>query len=226
MMKRPDAVLKVGGSLSRGSGLGALCREISRQGRHHSLVVVPGGGEFADQVRKAYRKYNPGETAAHCMALLAMDQYGYLLHHMIEGSFTETGLSAAAGGAGPGRVAVLLPSGPVLQDDSLPHSWQVTSDTVAAWVARETGSSSLVLLKDVDGLCASPSPEDQSREYIREMTVDRLAGYSGGVDEYLCRFLASTCLETWIVNGLRPERIGELLDSGSTKGTRIVPDFR
>ncbi len=56
-----DAVLKVGGSLSRGNGLESLCREIGRLGRRHHLLVVPGGGEYADQVRAAYQRYSLDE---------------------------------------------------------------------------------------------------------------------------------------------------------------------
>ena len=46
-----NAVLKIGGSLSRGDGLEVLCREIRRLGERYRILVVPGGGEFADQVR-------------------------------------------------------------------------------------------------------------------------------------------------------------------------------
>ena len=56
-----DAVLKIGGSLSRGGGLERLCREISRLGERHHLLVVPGGGGFADQVREAYRRFTLDE---------------------------------------------------------------------------------------------------------------------------------------------------------------------
>jgi aspartokinase-like uncharacterized kinase len=81
-----DAVLKVGGSLSRGACLEALCREISRLGERYNLLVVPGGGRFADQVRDSYRRFDLDETAAHHMALLAMDQFGYVFNRLIAGS--------------------------------------------------------------------------------------------------------------------------------------------
>jgi aspartokinase-like uncharacterized kinase len=58
---------------------------------------------------------------------------------------------------------------------------------------------------------------------IAELSVEELAGRSGGVDEYLAAFLASASLETWVINGRRPDRLGELLDSGATLGTRIRP---
>jgi aspartokinase-like uncharacterized kinase len=217
-----DAVLKVGGSLGRSEGLPRLCRAISRLGESHPVLVVPGGGEFADLVRKSYRTYGLGETAAHCMALLAMDQFGYLLHYLIENSSLETDVDSAAKASGSGRVAVLLPSATVLRDSRLPHSWDVTSDTVAAWVACRAGCRRLVLLKDVDGLMLSDGTRGFQPGCVGEMSVAQLAGHSGGVDRHLARFLASTRLETWVISGLKPERMDELMRSGSTTGTRIV----
>jgi aspartokinase-like uncharacterized kinase len=54
------------------------------------------------------------------------------------------------------------------------------------------------------------------------MTVQELAGHRGGVDEYLANVLAAVALETWVVNGRRPERLAELLQTGRTRGTRIT----
>jgi 5-(aminomethyl)-3-furanmethanol phosphate kinase len=216
-----DAVLKVGGSLGRGDALESLCRNISHLGEHHRLLVVPGGGQFADQVRNAYQQYNLDETAAHHMALLAMDQYGYLLNRLIAGSSLYVDVSSAGQAAEPGHVVILLPSQPVFQTDPLPHSWQVTSDTIAAWVAQQAHSRRLVLLKDVDGLFVSGDAVDSSEGMILEMTVPQLAEHSGGVDEYLSRLLALTPLETWVLNGSHPSRLSELLNTGYTAGTRI-----
>lgn len=217
-----DAILKVGGSLSRGTGLAALCREISRLGQRYALLVVPGGGEFADQVREACRRYRLDDTAAHCMALLAMDQYGYLLSRVIAGSSLTTDLLSACQAAESRRVAILLPSALIIQADPLPHSWQVTSDTIAAWVAHQTHCRRLILLKDVDGLLANECARNSPARLIAELTVKELAKHSGGVDEYLCRFLTSADIETWIINGLRTDRLSKLLDTAYTTGTRIM----
>ncbi len=211
-----DAVIKIGGSISRGPELPTLCREIGRLSKIHSLLIVPGGGKFADQVREAYRRYRLNETAAHHMALLAMDQYGCLLNHLIEDSYLISDPFVASHIAKSGRTAILLPSKIVFRLDPLPHSWEVTSDAIAAWIAQLINCSRLVLAKDVDGLMTP------GNEMIEILSVELLAKHSGGVDEYLSRFLPSTRLETWIINGAKPERLSELLKIGRTKGTRIV----
>lgn len=219
---RMDTVIKIGGSLCRGSGLPDLCRELGSLGKRHPLLIIPGGGEFADLVRESYRRYNLGETAAHCMALLAMDQYGYLLNRLIKGSTLETEPAAARKTAESGRVAIFLPSSAVIRNDPLPHCWQVTSDSIAAWIASEMSCMRLVLLKDVDGLIPLRSAGKVAGEIIDRLTVEQLARHSGGVDAYLARFMDRTRLETWVVNGLKPGRVSELMDSGTTTGTRII----
>ena len=74
-----EVVVKFGGSLSRGAGLQKLCRQLAGLGRQHRLLVVPGGGSFADTVRDYDKCYGLSNATAHWMAILAMDQYGYLL---------------------------------------------------------------------------------------------------------------------------------------------------
>ena len=217
-----DAVLKIGGSLSRGEHLRLLCQAIGRLGSRYRLLAVPGGGEYADLVRKHYRTYKLGETTAHRMALLAMEQYGYLLGDLLPGSSLVTDLPAAREQASLGRVPVLLPAGLFSQVDPLPHSWQVTSDSIAAWVAGAIGAPRLVLLKDVDGLFSARPMPGEPPTLIEEMTVEALASHQGGVDEYLRTVLTSLSLETWVINGGQPERLAELLATGCTLGTRVV----
>ena len=216
-----DAVLKVGGSLSRSCGLERLCREISRLAERFHLLIVPGGGKFADQVRDAYVQYDLDETAAHHMALLAMDQFGYLLNRLIAGSVLTSDFLSARRAAESGKAAILLSSALILQADPLPHSWQVTSDTISAWIAHGAGCEQLVLLKDVDGLWTAEKDANSSERLIADLTVEQLAKHNGGVDTYLSHFLASIRGETWVINGLHPERLAELLRTGHTRGTRI-----
>jgi 5-(aminomethyl)-3-furanmethanol phosphate kinase len=215
-----DAVLKVGGSLSRGAGLEALCQEISSLGKRYRLLIVPGGGSFADQVRHAYRRYNLNETTAHQMALLAMDQYGCLLSQLISGSSLISNFDSANQITELGRAAILLSSGLIMRMDPLPHSWTVTSDSIAAWVTRQMQCRRLILLKDVDGLWNANRNVD-TPELIAELTIPQLTQHTGGVDEYLSHVLADSNLETWVLNGLKPERLSELLETSRTTGTRI-----
>ena len=215
-----EAVLKVGGSLSQGQSLAGLCQEIGRLGARHRLLVIPGGGGFADAVRDHYRRYHLAETTAHHMALLAMDQYGWLLGDLIPDSNVVRDILSARKTAAYGRVPILLAATLLIQADPLPHSWQVSSDSIAAWIAGLVCAPRLVLLKDVDGLL-SDSGQGDSATLLSSMSVKELLDHRGGVDEYLSVVLAALELETWSINGQQPDRLAELLNAGRTLGTRI-----
>ena len=206
-------VVKVGGGLSDGA-LPALCSTLGELGQRHPLLVVPGGGGFADAVRDADRRFRLRPPTSHRMAILGMEQFGWLLSDLIPGAVRCADLSQAR----PGRTSVLLPAR--LPLEALPASWHVTSDSIAAWVAERAGAGRLVLVKDVDGLFPDWPPRG---EPLARLSVEELAALrAGGVDEYLPAILGGARFETWVIGGRDPARVAELLDRGTTAGTRIT----
>jgi aspartokinase-like uncharacterized kinase len=206
-------VVKVGGGVGD-SALPALCTTLGELGERHPLLVVPGGAGFADAVRAADRRFGLDAATSHRMAILAMEQFGWILSELIPGAVrcTDVGVARA------GRTGVLLPAGVPL--DELPASWQVTSDSIAAWVAVRVGAGRLVLVKEVDGLFADWPARGQ---LLAQLTVAELAALrTGGVDEYLPAVLDGAHFETWVVGGRDPARVAELLERGTTAGTRIA----
>jgi aspartokinase-like uncharacterized kinase len=148
-------VVKVGGGLSATPGaLEVVGRALADAGRRHRLLVVPGGGPFADAVRAFDRREGLSADAAHWMAILAMDQYAYVLVERIPGAvlLEEPGtIGAVLGGTG---VAVLAPSRWLRAADVLPHDWGATSDSAAAFVAGALDAARLVLIKPEGGPAA------------------------------------------------------------------------
>jgi aspartokinase-like uncharacterized kinase len=209
-------VVKVGGGLGRGAGddaLRALCTTLGALGERHPLLVVPGGAWFADAVREADRRFALPATTSHRMAVLGMEQFGWLLSELIPGAERSAEPRVRAG-----RTTVLLPGALAL--DSLPASWQVTSDSIAAWVTADASAGRLVLVKEVDGLFADWPPRG---EPLPRLTVAELAALRpGGVDAYLPTALANASFETWVIAGRDPRRLTELLDRGTCVGTRIA----
>jgi 5-(aminomethyl)-3-furanmethanol phosphate kinase len=206
-------VVKVGGSLGR-DALRALCSTLGELGERHPLLVVPGGAGFADAVREADRRFALGAATAHRMAILGMEQFGWLLSELIPGAERRADVDAADAG----RTSVLLPAG--LPLDELPASWKVTSDSIAAWVAGRAGAERLVLVKEVDGLFPGWPPRG---EPLPRLTVAELAALRpGGVDAHLPTALENASFETWFISGRDPLRLTELLDRGTTVGTRIA----
>jgi len=213
-----EVVVKLGGSLTRGAGLQKLCQQLAGLGCHHRLLVVPGGGSFADTVRDYDKCYGLSNATAHWMAILAMDQYGYLLSDLIPHSQPARNLQVAHKIALAGRVPVLLPFDLIHQTNSLPHSWAVTSDSISAWVAKLVGASKLVMLKDVDGLYQEEQPGGGRGILLESITLEQLANCEG-VDRFLATVISDSRLDLWIINGNEPHRLEELLAKGKTRGT-------
>lgn len=203
---RPEAVLKVGGSLShRPRALRRLMMLLQALARTRTLVVVPGGGRFADEVRRADRRFGLDPSSAHWMAILAMDQLAYVLRDLAAGAVVVGGPPEIQSG----RLNVLAPSAWLIRADPLPHSWDVTSDSIAAWVARALDARLLILVKSADRPGPIPRP--------RRVPLDRLGDL---VDPHFARAL-SPDLPCWIVNGAHPERIERLLAAGATAGIQV-----
>ena len=212
-------VLKVGGSLSRRPrALRRLMSVLAKLARARTLVVVPGGGGFAEEVRRADRRFALRDSPAHWMAILAMDQYAHVLARLAGDAVVLRGREAIAAG----RLNVLALSAWLGRADPLPHSWQVTSDSIAAWVARQLRAKMLVLVKDVDGLF-DRNPKQGRGARLRGRIV--LEGLDGVVDPHFARVLDSA-MPCWIVNGTRPERVAELIETGRTYGTEVVSSLR
>jgi aspartokinase-like uncharacterized kinase len=188
-------VVKVGGGVGAGA-LRPLCAMLGALGERHPLLVVPGGAGFADAVRDADRRFGLRAETADRMAILGMEQFGWLLGDLIPGATRSTRLERVRAG----RAVVLLPAGLALE--GLPASWAVTSDSIAAWVAGRVGADRLVLVKHAEALT--------SRGELQ----------AGAVDDHLPTVLADASFETWVVG---PRRLAELLDHGTTAGTRIAP---
>lgn len=213
-------VLKIGGSLGRSNKLKDLMPQLGALGPRHGILIVPGGGVFADAIRDYDRQFGLDRHASHWMAILAMDQYGHLIGSLIQNSELVVGLSDARQVLAQGRVPVLLPYALIYQSDTVPHSWDVTSDSLAAWVAGLAGARRLILAKCVDGLFNGDPGNDADVELLETINLEQLAGCRG-VDRYLATILGKNGLDMWVINGNQPERLSQLLKKGCTKGTRL-----
>jgi 5-(aminomethyl)-3-furanmethanol phosphate kinase len=219
-------VVKVGGGLAREAGDGALrtlCRTIGDAGARHQLLVVPGGGAFADAVRKHDSRFALQPATSHRMAILAMEQFGWLLSDLIPGAVPCADLAAARAATARGRNPILMPAA-LLADDPLPASWTVTSDSIAAWVAGAVQAARLVLVKPVAGLYRDwpADGEPLARLSVGELADLRADGRATGVDQHLPEALRAAVVEAWVIDGREPARLVTLLEHGSTEGTLVT----
>jgi aspartokinase-like uncharacterized kinase len=148
-------VVKVGGSLfdhpRLGPGLRAYLDTLAAP-----VLLVPGGGPVADAVRQLDAVHRLGEEAAHWLALRSLDVAAELLRHL-----------ALPFGS---RLTVLDCHAFATEDESrpgaLPHSWAVTTDSIAARAAVVFGASRLILLKSIDIPPGTPWDEVAARGWV------------------------------------------------------------
>ena len=143
-----DVVVKVGGALlAHPAHLDAVLAALDQVAGASRLLIVPGGGPFAEAVRDVDRRFALTDDAAHWMAILAMDQYAHLLASRLNVAALAWNPADIAAALERRRLPVLAPSRWLREADPLPHSWDVTSDSIAAWVAGAVGAARLVLVK-------------------------------------------------------------------------------
>ena len=141
-------VVKIGGGLlAHTEYFDATLKMIGTVTPTCRVLVVPGGGPFAETVREIDHRVDLSEDAAHWMAVLAMDQFAHLVASRLPGSTLVAAPQEITAALGEGRLPVLAPSRWLREADPLPHAWAVTSDSIAAWVAGAVGARRLVLVK-------------------------------------------------------------------------------
>lgn len=220
-----DAVVKVGGSmLAQPDALRVLCRALDHASKTWKMTLVPGGGPFADEVRLQDKRLGLSAEASHRMAILAMDQYGLLLCDLLDNAAPTTTLRMAINFAGRKRLPVILPSRFLSTLSSLGASWDVTSDSIAAYLAARLRAQRLILITDVDGLFTKDPKTNPDAKLIPSISLEELSRFSTRtcVDKALTSQLRRYRLDTWIMNGLQPERFDSLIREETPIATRIT----
>jgi 5-(aminomethyl)-3-furanmethanol phosphate kinase len=191
-------VVKLGGSLyEKVPDLMAAFR-----GSPRPLFIVPGGGRFADAVREI----ELSEDDAHWMAIEGMNKYGRYIESFGLGSTDLLEI--------PRETVVFLPFRCTKKFDPLPHSWNVTSDTIAAWVAGRLGLEMLIL-KSVDGIRIDGRIADTITEPVETDVVDPCC----------IPYILDHRIPATIINGTKSKTVTGFLRGDPVSGTRIGTTF-
>lgn len=178
--------VKVGGSLYDHPGLGAgldayLTPLLSRE----PVWLVPGGGPFVDVIRHLEPIHSFDDESSHWLAVRCLSAAALFLGSFLPGA-TITDEHTGFFGEG---LSILDPYEFLLSDlgqsKPLPTSWNVTSDSIAAWAAAAGNASRLILLKSTDVPLGTPWQE---------------AAAQGWVDAHFPRVVAAHGLDVEVVN--------------------------
>jgi aspartokinase-like uncharacterized kinase len=198
-------VVKFGGSLFDAA---SLKQWLALFAKHSSLVLVPGGGPFADQVRSAQAQIGFDDATAHAMALLAMEQYGRMLCGLQPGLTPAADAEAIGTALEKGDTPVWMPVSMALSDPSIEQNWQVTSDSLAVWLAAKLGFGKLVLVK-------SAKIESKSKRLTSAWLES-----NNIVDRQFFDYLRRYNLQTWILGAAEQKKLDNLLQG---KMAEVIP---
>ncbi len=138
-------MVKLGGSLAESMRLPSILEIVSRA--RAPIVVVPGGGAFADSVRRAQVDFKFSDEAAHNMAILAMHQTGLMLAALNPRLKVAETLPELRRVISEGNIPVWLPLRLTKRDSQIKADWTMTSDGLAARLAERLGRSPVILIK-------------------------------------------------------------------------------
>jgi dihydroneopterin aldolase len=201
------AIVKLGGSHAFSHHLTAWLDALAQAAGR--VVIVPGGGPFADAVRAAQPQIGFDDRAAHRMALLAMEQYACALANLRAPLIVARTVAGIRTNLRAGKVPVWAPSRMVLRAKDVPWSWDVTSDSLAAWLAGVLRAKFLLIVKSIAPFAAPAHAAD-------------LAAH-GVVDAAFPRFLGASGAQAYIAGASEHAAFAAALAEGSLPGARIEP---
>src|SRR5262245_38062563 len=193
-------IVKLGGSIGRDPVLREWLETMVELGSGR-VVIVPGGGGFADEVREQQELWRFGDLAAHNMAVLAMAQMALLMQGICPALALATSDSDVRRTVQQARVPVWLPFEVLREQRDTLTNWGVTSDSLAAWLANRLNAEGLVLVK----ACAI-GPEMDLQHCVA----------AGIVDHEFSRFTQDAAYAVTLLNSADLPRARDLLLGDAT----------
>lgn len=136
-------VLKIGGSWITNPNLTTLLKRLYKK-KTGKIVIVAGGGCFADAVRFAFKKTKMTEKLANTLALKSTEIFCSYLKDINKKIYLTTNRRFREN-----LLNVWLPSSILSNEKSFKKNWNSTSDSVAAWLSTNIKADGLVFIKSL-----------------------------------------------------------------------------
>jgi 5-(aminomethyl)-3-furanmethanol phosphate kinase len=164
-------VVKIGGSLSHDPSLRDWLTQLWEVGGGR-VVIVPGGGDFADRVRLYQKEWQFDDLAAHNMCLLAMTQYALMMQGVLPDLELAANEDMIRRTLRNGKVAVWMPIGLMSATPNQMTNWDTTSDSLAAWLSTSLNAERLLVVKSCELPAGTPLEELASAGVLDARFVD------------------------------------------------------
>jgi len=164
-------VVKIGGSLAKDPLLVDWLEQLNGLGGGR-VVIVPGGAGFADAARLAQSEWHLDDVVAHNMAILGMGQFAFMLQGLCRELVLAADERELERAVHSGRVALWMPLELLRRKADELTTWDVTSDSLALWLANRLNAERVILVKSCAIPLATPAP-GQWEALAAEGVVDR-----------------------------------------------------
>ena len=177
-----------------------------------NCLFIIGGGEFANLIRKYDKEIEFSQDVTHETAIDAMDILAKLLNDKL--AFTEISytIEEAKSISDLNKIPIMICSDILKENEPFAHSWDVTSDSIAAYIASLLDAK-LLIATNVNGIYTK-DPSLSGAELINEIDVNKLLTFDeSSIDLMLPTLLIEYGLDCYVVNGEYPERIMSIMNN-------------
>ena len=199
-------VVKIGGSLFPKYAI-----ELADRLNNTGSLIILGGGEFANLIRKYDGEMGFSSEVTHYAAIDCMDILARLVNDKVKSAELVFSIGEAQKVSSEGLTPILIVSKILKDNDPFESSWDVTSDSIAAYVARLLNAK-LLIVTNVNGIYTR-EPSEEGSEFISKIDAKKLLTFEeSSIDLMLPSLLIEFGTICYVVNGMYPERVLSLID--------------
>lgn len=199
-------VVKIGGSLFPDYAI-----ELANQLKNTNSLIILGGGEFVNLIRKYDSDQNFSSEITHFTAIDCMDIIAKLVDDKVDSTKLAFSIDEIIKISDDGFTPIFVVSDFLKKEDPFDCSWDVTSDSIAAYVAHILNAN-LFIVTNVNGIYTQ-EPKESGSTFISKIDATTLLTFQeSSVDVMLPSLLLKFGTNCYVVNGKFPERVLSLID--------------
>ena len=199
-------VVKIGGSLFPNYAI-----DLAKQLKGTDSLIVIGGGEFANLIRKYDSEISFSQETNHWTAIDCMDIIAKLVNDKVDSTKLAYSIDEAKKISDDGFTPIFIVSEFLRSEDPFECSWDVTSDSIAAYVSHLLNAN-LLIVTNVNGIYTQ-EPKEPGSTFISKIDAKTMLNFQeSSIDVMLPSLLLKFGTNCYVVNGKYPERVLSLID--------------
>lgn len=199
-------VVKIGGSLFPNYAI-----DLAKQLKGTDSLIVLGGGEFANLIRKYDSEISFSQETNHWTAIDCMDIIAKLVNNKVDSTKLAYNIDEAKKISDDGFTPIFIVSEFLRSEDPFECSWDVTSDSIAAYVSHLLNAN-LLIVTNVNGIYTQ-EPKEPGSTFISKIDAKTMLNFQeSSIDVMLPSLLLKFGTNCYVVNGKYPERVLSLID--------------